>query len=195
MTEDSENLTQLMRAASSGDKKATDELYAVVYDQLRLIAGRQRSKWTGNYTMNATALVNEVYIKMAGSGGAEVKDRGHFFCVAARAMRQVLINYAQSKGAGKRNFGKENLQLEEELVGLPATVGPELLDLDAAMQRLSLENQRLVDVIELRYFAGLTVPETAQALQTSPATVKRDTQLAIAWLSRELGSGAGQRTT
>ncbi len=169
---------------------AVDRLYAMVYPQLRRMARRQLGGG-GGATLNPTALVHEAYLKLAGAAHGDLSDRRHFLAVAARAMRQVIVDHARARQAGKRGAGAWPATLEEGLVGLRrGDRAAALLDLDAALDRLAERDERLVKVVELRFFGGLSVEEAAEALEVSTPTVKRDTRVARAFLKSELGSPA-----
>ncbi len=159
--------------------------YERVYDQLKLLARRVRAGRAGE-TLNTTALVNEAYLKLAAGGRASWNDRAHFFALAARAMRQILVDSARRRMASKRGGrGEWLVSLDEGLH--PAPVRPEqLIALDEALGRLAALDPRRAAVVEQRYFAGLSVPETARVLGISAATVERDWRTARAWLTMEL---------
>ncbi len=182
---EAKEITRLLVAAGEGDPGAMDEVFASVYPRLRQLARSRRRDWKGHPTLNTTALIHEAYLKVASSQGAEYADRGHFFAVAARAMRQVLINYAERKRTAKRGGGGAQVTLREhDLVSDDAV--DEVLALDQALRGLERLSDRQARVVECLFFAGLSVAETAEALGTSPATVKRDWTAARAWLYREM---------
>jgi len=186
MDEDQE-ITQLLMAAAGGDSGAIDEVFASVYPRLRKIARARRRSWHGNPTLNTTALIHEAYLKVGQSSRFE--NRGHFFAVASKAMRQVLINYAEKKQAAKRGGGERAVTLVEGSAVSDDAVD-ELIILDQALGRLEELSERQASVVECLFFGGLTVAETAEALETSPATVKRDWSTARAWLYREMKTDA-----
>ncbi len=175
-------------AASDGD--ALDRLFAALYGRLHSLAHAERRGWTAQETLHTTALVHEAYLKLSDSRSLKLADRGHFLAVAARAMRQILINHAQKRRAAKRGGGVDDLQFDEER-NSAAGSADELLALDSALRRLEKLGERQCRVVECRFFAGLTIEDTAQALAVSPATVKRDWALASAWLVRELSETHG----
>jgi RNA polymerase sigma factor (TIGR02999 family) len=186
-------ITRLLRAVEDGDHDAMDRLFSAVYEELRNVARGQRARWQGNATLDTTGLVHEAYLRMSRRTSPAWEDRGHFFAVASRAMRQVLINYAEMQRAAKRGGGvaAESLEARHTPVeGAPNPVPTEavedLLLLEAALRSLEGEQPRWVRVIECRFFSGLTVEETAEALGLSRATVKRDWSQARAWLGRAL---------
>jgi RNA polymerase sigma factor (TIGR02999 family) len=185
--DDPVDITALLRAAGSGDRAAADRLFGEVYDQLRRGAEAQRRRWRGNETMNTTALVHEAYIKLVGGGSPGWRDREHFFAVAARAMRHVLVNYAERRRTAKRGGGVEPVPLDEANP-VAEEAAEELLALHEALGRLERRNPRQGRVVECRFFVGLSIEETAEVLDVSAATVKRDWTLASAWLRREMAA-------
>ncbi len=187
-----EGITRLLESASAGDAEAFDRVFEVVYEELRRLA-RQVRRARASETLNTTALVHEAYLRLLPSSDLAWKNRGHFMAVAARAMRQVLVRAAERRAATKRGGGKADLPLDEAAGRSPGEAGggvePEgVLLLDAALGRLEALSPRQARVVECRYFAGLSVEETAQALEISEPTVKRDWSAARAWLARELSS-------
>jgi RNA polymerase sigma factor (TIGR02999 family) len=178
---------ELLERSRAGDGGALDELVTALYGELRRVASRHlRGERTG-HTLQTTALVHEVYLKLAGGGAFGFKDRAHFLSVASRVMRQVLVDYARARATKKRERDKiepltTGLQVEAE-TGMAAV---ELLDLDAALEALAREDSSLAQVIEMRYFGGMTAEETAEALGQSVHIVRHDLRLAQAWLSRRL---------
>lgn len=186
---DADDITRMLDAARSGDTHAQDELFESVYPRLRQIAKSRRRGWRGDETMDTTALVHEAYMKIAASPDAEYENRGHFFAVAATAMRQILINYAEKKSAQKRGGGAARVELRDsDLVADEAL--DELLTLEAALRRLEELSPRQARVVECLFFAAYGVEETAEAVDISPATVKRDWAAARAWLYREMQGGS-----
>ena len=181
------SVTLMLAHLSAGEEGALDRLVPLVYDELRSIArGKLRHEPAG-HTLNTTALVHEAYLRMVGIEGVEWADRAHFFAVCARVMRRVLLDYADRVRAQKRGGAAPDLPLVEGIAatdGTPTSV--DLLDLDRALERLEALDERQCRVVECRFFAGLTVEETAEALSISPATVKREWSTARAWLNREL---------
>jgi RNA polymerase sigma factor (TIGR02999 family) len=182
---DSPGITRLLHAAGEGDRDALDALFARVYDELHAIAHRVRGGGgAAQPTLNTTALVHEAYLKLVPSSFHDYRGREHFFRVAARAMRQVLLNAARASRAQKRGGG---LAVTLEEGGHAAAVRPEeLIALDEALERLSALDPRAAELVELRYFAGLSVEETAAVLRVSAPTVKRGWRTARAWLLREI---------
>jgi RNA polymerase sigma factor (TIGR02999 family) len=185
-------VVRLLEELGKGSREAVDQLFAILYDELKELAGRQRRRWRGNDTLNTTALVHEAYGKLVGQTRIEVKDRAHFRALASRAMRHILCDYARDRSTEKRGGDLEELPLEE-LSALPPPFvlsgeqSDALLALDGALRRLERINPRQSKVVECRFFGGLTVEETATAVGTSPRTVKRDWAMAQAWLHREMG--------
>jgi RNA polymerase sigma factor (TIGR02999 family) len=184
------DVTGLLQAVRRGDAGALDALFPVVYEQLRELARAQRRRWHGDPTMNATAIVHEAYLKLFGQDAIASESRGHFFAVAARAMRHILCNYARDRQRLKRGGGVEQVTIEDHAGGMAIGVSDENADelaaLDEALQRLEQTNARQSRVVECRFFGGLSIEDTASALGLSPATVKRDWTMARAWLYREL---------
>lgn len=185
-------ITVLLREAADGDRAALDRAFDQVYGELRRLAGSQRRRWEGDYTLNTTALVHEAYVKMVGSNSARFNDRSHFLAVAARAMRQILVNYAERRRAARRGGGAPHVELDErvgEFNPLTHEAAVEVLALHEALGRLAELNERQARVVEARFFGGLDLEGTAKAVGISLATVKRDWALASAWLHRELSDG------
>jgi RNA polymerase sigma factor (TIGR02999 family) len=186
-----EEVTVLLRAASGGDQQALDHLFQAVYEELKRLARTQRRQWSGDYTLNTTALVHEAYVKLVGQSEVRWADRAHFYAVASRAMRQILVNYAERRSAAKRGGGAAVLSLDDVNPVAPEAA-EEILALNEALQRLAALEERQSRVVECRFFAGLPVKETAEVLGLSPATVKRDWALASAWLRREVAAALGE---
>lgn len=184
-------VARLLDDLKGGDPAALDELFTLLYAEMREIARRQRARWQGNYTLNTTALVHEAYLKLVDQDRVDVESRAHFHALAARAIRHILCSYARDRGARKRGGGLERLTLDELKLPVEGTGGTDeqwrdLAALDAALQRLEQVDPRQSRVVECRFFGGLTVEETAIAVDVSPRTVKRDWAMAQAWLHREL---------
>lgn len=180
----SDDITALLKGATEGDQVAADRLFLVIYDELRIIAKSHRRRWTGNETLNTTALIHEAFVKL--DGQAHWNSRTHFYATAAKAMRHILVNYAEKKRAGKRGGGVADLPLDEVLV-----VGDEAVDdaleLHQALEQLENDRPRWCRIVECRFFGGMSIEETARALEISPATVGREWRLASAWLFQRLG--------
>ncbi len=183
-------MTQLLRRAAGGDAAARELLYAEVYDELHRLARAQRRRWEGDYTLGTSALVHEAFLRLDRSGARSWADRHHFFAVASRAMRQVLLDYAKERTAQKRGGGAEVVSLSDTEVMSPE-VAEEVLALHEALERLAGFDERSARVVELRFFGGLTLEQTADALGTSVATVRRDWSWARAWLRKELNDVPG----
>ena len=190
MADEAQQVSDLLHELSQGKPGALDRLIPVVYDELRRVAHSQlRGERTG-HTLTTTALVHETYLRLVRMEPVEWQDRAHFYAVAARVMRRVLIDYARARSRDKRGGAQVQVELSETL----AAVMPQpddLLALEEALARLEVLNQRQCRVVECRCFAGMSVEETAAALDTSPATVKRDWGFARAWLNRELAADTG----
>ena len=178
-------VTRLLAAISAGDNAAWDTLFPLVYERLQAIAHRQlRGERTG-HTLATSDLVHEAYFSLVGIEAVSWTNRVHFMAMAARAMRRVLIDYARARGTQKRSGWRDQATLDVD--ALPADVPDErLLFLDEALGRLEARNERYGRIVECRFFAGMSIEETAKALDISPATVKRDWLVARAWLHKEL---------
>ena len=187
MAGDSHDVTRLLKSASEGNQEAFDKLYRITYEELRRLARIVRSG-RGMATINTTALVHEAYIKLAGARKPDWVDRVHFLRIAARAMRQVLIDAAQRRLAQKRGGNAVAIEFDERVHS--SLVDPEtLLALEEALRQLENLDPRQAQVVECRFFAGLTIEETALALGVSDSSVKRDWRTARAWLGHELKGG------
>lgn len=180
---------ELVRAAREGDRGAVDRLFALAYAELleRAHALRRRG---APATLNTTALVHEAYLKLKPGRELEIADRAHFGYVMVRAMRQVLVDQARRRGAAKRGGGDEVLTLHDH-DGAVSIRSEQLLALDEALERLAAFDARRAQVVECRFFSGLSVEETAETLSISEPTVKRDWRVARAWLAQELGEEMG----
>ncbi len=176
---------ELLAAYRNGSREAFDALFSLTYADLRSKAHRILQSQPAGHTLSTTALVHESYLKLIRSEGLTLQDRAHFLAIAAHAMRLVLVSYARNHTAEKRGGGAIPLDLDEELT-LSDERAEHMLALDDALLRLSGLNDRLSRTIELRFFGGLTIEETAEALGVAPSTVKLDWQKARAWLYREL---------
>jgi RNA polymerase sigma-70 factor (ECF subfamily) len=179
------DVTQLLLEWSKGDRQSLDKLLPVVYQELRRLAQHHLRQERPDHTLQATALVHEVYLKLIDTKVARWENRAHFFAVAARVMRHILVDLARERRAQKRGGGQK-LALEEAL-GAPDEAGaPNLVALDEALERLAAVDARQGRIVELRYFGGLSTEETAEVLGISARTVKREWRMARAWLHREL---------
>ena len=180
-----EEVTRLLAEMRQGDERARSRLITLVYDELHRMAARYMRSERPNHTLQATALVHEAYLQLSKQHPAGWKDRAHFLAVAATNMRAILVDYARARGADKRGGGQPRLSLEESLVLAQGRSG-ELLALDEALKKLAEFAPRESRVVELRYFGGLSVEETAEALQVSEKTVKRDWRHARNWLHGQI---------
>lgn len=176
--------TDLSRGAIGGSE-VVDQLFPVVYDQLRKIADRRMRDERTDHTLDATALVHETYLEMLRFGSIQIESRAHFVALAAWAMRRVLVDHAVRHKAQKRGGEQQKVPIDE-ITLVAVDHGDEVLALDDALERLGRMNPRHAKVVECRFFGGLSIEETAEALGISPATVKREWTLARAWLNREL---------
>jgi RNA polymerase sigma factor (TIGR02999 family) len=179
-------VTRLLRKWSAGDKDALEKLLPLVYDELRRRAGAYLRAERAGHTLQPTALVHEAYLKLVGGDAIEWKDRAHFFGVAARAMRQVLVDHARARNAAKRGEGQVLVALDAAGDAATQPRNLDLLDLDRALSKLAGLDERQSRLVELRLFAGLTIEESAEVLQISHATVSREWKHAEAWLQREM---------
>jgi RNA polymerase sigma factor (TIGR02999 family) len=186
-TPDSKQVTKLLEAWSGGEERAFDELLPLVYDELHRMAKRYMSSQPSGHTLQTTALIHEAYLKLADRKGRHWQDRAHFFAVAARAMRHILVDHARSRRTEKRGGATQIISLEETAL-VSDERAAEVVALDDALKRLSALEARKGRVVELRYFGGLSVEETAEALNVSPETVMRDWRFAKTWLLRELSN-------
>ena len=181
----SNQLTDLLVAWSKGDPIALDQLMPLVEGELRRIAGAYFVRENREHTLQPTALVNEAYVRLIDQRRVDWQNRAHFFAVAARLMRRILVDHARGRHRAKRGGGKPNITLDEGLILSPER-SAEIIALDEALANLSSMDARKGQVVEMRFFGGMTAEETAQALNISPNTVMRDWRLAKAWLHREL---------
>lgn len=179
-------ITQLLQSWGQGDKSAIDRLIPLVYDELHRMARRYMSTEKPGHTLQATALVNEAYLRLVDASQANWQNRTHFFAVSAQVMRRILVDWARSRQAAKRGNDIPMLELDEALA-VPMQTGTNVVDVDDALKALALVDLRKSQIVELRFFGGLTVEETAEVLTISQETVHRDWKLAKSWLLRELG--------
>jgi RNA polymerase sigma-70 factor, ECF subfamily len=186
MADESGQVTALLTRLRRGDRKAAEQLVPLVMDELRRLARYYLSDERTGHTLQPTALVHEAYLKLAGYQNLNWESRSHFIGVAASLMRQILIDSARRHRAAKRGRHFEQISLDEHRDFLQVERSDELLALDEALHRLEKMNSRQSRIVELRYFGGLSVEETAEALGVSPITVKRDWATARAWLRAEL---------
>jgi RNA polymerase sigma-70 factor, ECF subfamily len=196
MTSPPQAVTEWLIAWSHGDEAALDQLIPLVHAELRQLAKRYMRRERGQRsarTLQTTALVNEAYLRLIDAQQVQWQNRAHFFGIAARLMRQILVDYARAQNYAKRGGGMQPISLDEA-PPLAAERAPDLVALDDALNALAAVDERKSRVIELRFFGGLSVEETAEVLKVSPDTVMRDWRLAKAWLLREL-SGEGSDAT
>jgi RNA polymerase sigma-70 factor, ECF subfamily len=165
-----------------------DDLYTLVYDELRKIAGGKLRGERAGHTLCTTALVNEAWVELAKLDRIKWQNRSHFLAIAAQAMRRVLIDYAVARRAQKRGSGRPIGSLDDDALAVVQERASEFIELDEALQRLMQINERHARIVECRFYGGMSIEETADALEISPATVKRDWMLARAWLNRELSN-------
>jgi RNA polymerase sigma factor (TIGR02999 family) len=178
-------VTRLLKVWRSGDSKALDALVPRVYKELHRLAHFQLQKERPNHTLQSTALVHEAYARLAGQGAFGIESRSHFFAIAAQLMRQILVDYARRHRAEKRGAGVCTLTLDDAMA-LPQRSDLDVVALDDALNALAKIDERQSRVVELRFFAGLSLEETAEALEIGRATAQRDWTMARAWLHREL---------
>lgn len=195
MSRRQDRVTRLLRQGARGDEDALDRLFPLVYEDLQRVAHRRLRAERPGHTLNTTALVHEAYVRLVDRTRVEWNDRAHFFAVASRVMRHVLVDYARRKQAQKRGGGAVRVPLQEEMASVEPAFD-DLLDLDDALSDLAERHERMGDVVECRFFGGMTVEETAEALSVSVRTVERDWTRAKAYLHRALtsgGHGEGER--
>jgi RNA polymerase sigma-70 factor (ECF subfamily) len=189
VTGETGNVTRLLRQLRSGDKDAGAKLIAAVYGELRRLAARSMRRERPGHTLQPTALVHETFLRLVGEGDVEWQDRAHFFGVAARLMREILVDYARKHGAAKRNGGLR-IPLDDSLI-ISAGRIEEVLAVDQILGRLEELDPRQSRIVELRFFAGLNVEEIAEVMEISTPTVKREWRSAKAWLHSQLSEAHG----
>lgn len=180
------NITILLNQVTKGDNIALDEILPIVYNELRKISSKYLRNEYRKHTLQTTELVHEAYLKLIGSNQLSWESRYHFFRIAAKSMRQILVDYARKKKSLKRGEGKTQLPLEEANI-IVGESEEQILNLNDALNKLEALGERSSKVVELRFFSGLSLEETAEVLNISVATVKRDWKFAKAWLYREMG--------
>ena len=180
-----QHLTQLLNEITSGNKDAIDEVLPIIYSELKSLSSHYLNLEYKRSTIQTTELVHEAYIKLIGSQNITWQNRAHFFFIAAKIIRQILVDRARKRKALKRGGEKTDLSLEEAIV-IQSDPDLPIIELDEALKKLEAVDSRSCRVVELRYFSGLTIEETAELLNISAATVKRDWQFAKAWLYREI---------
>ncbi len=182
------DITRLLEAAGGGDPRAAQELLPLVYDQLRKSAQLQMAGERPEHTLQATALVHEAYLRLVGSHQVTFESRAHFYVAAAEAMRRILIDHARKRARVKRGGDQKRISLSAAYLAEEAHA-EEIVSVHEAIRRLEKRDRRMAEIVRLRFFAGLSVDETAQALGLSGRSVRREWALARAWLHRELSEG------
>jgi RNA polymerase sigma factor (TIGR02999 family) len=182
-------LTDLLVAWSAGDQTALEQLMPAVHAELRRLARRQMGGERSSHTLQTTALVNEAYMRLVDLDRIRWQDRAHFFAMSARLMRRILVDHARSRSYQKRGGQVERMTFDEGLI--PMDRGRDLVALDDALEALAVHDSRKAQVVEMRFFGGLSVEETAEALGVSPQTVMRDWRLAKVWLFRQMSAQPG----
>ena len=182
------DVTQVLLAWNDGDESALEKLVPLVYEELRRLARRYMRRERPGHTLQTTALINEAYLQLVDIKHVHWQNRAHFFALCARLMRRILVDFARSRHYAKRGGGARPVSLEQSpaVSAAPAT---DLVAVDEALQALTKIDDRKAQVVELRFFGGLTVEESAEVLKVSPETVRRDWRLAKVWLLRELSAG------
>ena len=185
-------VARLLAAVRAGDRSALNDLYSLVYAELRVLAHQQRRRWDTTGTLNTTALVHEAYLKLVHQRRIDTATPDHFFALAATAIRHIISNYARDRRAGKRGRDVRKISLSDLGIDPPGSLSVSedqldvLVEIDDALERLDRISPRQRGIVECRFFGGMTADETAAAMGISPRTVKRDWALAQAWLYREL---------
>lgn len=187
MAQTSQNVTQLLIGWSNGDREALDALLPVVYEELRKQAANYLRRERVGHTLQTTALIHEAYLKLVDQKNVHWQNRAHFFGIAAQLMRRILVDHARTKKRAKRGGSNIRVSFNEANVLAPSQ-NLDIVALDEALERLSEIDEQQSRIVELRFFSGLTVEETAAVLAISPATVKRDWSMAKAWLHREISA-------
>lgn len=187
MNNDAQNISIVLKDWSGGNRASADVLFSLVYDELRKIAANYLRKERSGHTLQPTALVNEAYVKLIDISDINWQDRAHFFAVSANVMRHILVDHARAKLSEKRGGGADRIALED-VVSLSSKPDIDLLAVDEALRELAEFDEQQSRIVELRFFGGLTIEETAHVVGISPATVKREWSLAKAWLHRRLKS-------
>jgi RNA polymerase sigma-70 factor (ECF subfamily) len=185
----SHQVTRLLVDWRNGDQGALEQLIPLVHEELRRVARRHMAHERAGHTLQATALVNEAYVRLIDIRQVNWQDRTHFFAMSSRLMRRILVDFARSKGSQKRGAGAHKVSLDEALI-ISTEPGADLVALDDALDALAVFDARKAQVVEMRFFGGLSVEETAEALNVSVDTVMRDWKLAKAWLLRELSGSS-----
>jgi RNA polymerase sigma-70 factor (ECF subfamily) len=192
---DRAKITNLLLAVSNGERDALDQLVSVVYDHLRRIAGAQLRRETPGHSLQPTALVHEVYLRLVDQRQVHWRDRAHFFSVAASLMRRILVDHARARLAGKRGGGFERVTLHgDEMATAESPPGIDVLALHESLSRMAAFNPRQERIVELRYFGGLTIEEAAEVIGISEATLVREWTIAKAWLRADLSDSPPENT-
>jgi RNA polymerase sigma factor (TIGR02999 family) len=186
MEQDTSQITQMLRKWGDGDREALDELMPLVYDELHRQAARYLRRENNDHTLQTTALIHEAYIKLINQRNTDWQNRAHFFAIAAQAMRRILVDHARTKHRDKRGGNAVKLPLDEAMAEVRDEQSIDLIALDEALTRLAAIDEQQSRVVELRYFSGMSLEDTAGVLKISRATAARDWAMAKAWLHREL---------
>jgi len=181
-------VTEILREWQEGDEEAPDRLFPLVYDELRTRAARYLARERTDHTLQPTALVHEAYLRLVEDSSSRAENRLHFFAIASRVMRQVLVDHARSHNAEKRGGAAARMSIDSVEIGSEEVLG-DILQLDEALERLGTLDKRKLDVVEMRFFGGLKETEIAEILQVNEKTVRRDWQFAKVWLYQELANG------
>ncbi len=187
--ENTHDVTQLLLKWSQGDRQAMEELLPMVYRELQKIAHRYLSKERGEHTLQTTALVHEAYLKLVDQNRVQWQNRAHFFGIAAQAMRRILVDNARQRLAGKRGKGAEKISIDDKEIDISDEKATNLVELDFALKKLAELDPNKSRLVELRYFGGLSLEETAEVLGVSRPTIIRQWRLAKAWLYKEIAGG------
>jgi RNA polymerase sigma-70 factor, ECF subfamily len=190
-TASSEEVTQLLVAWSNGNKAALDQLMPLVYRELHRLARRRLGRENAGHTLQTTALVNEAYLRLVGQKESQWQNRAHFFAIAAQMMRRILVDYARSRHYAKRGGGAPKVSFDE-IMAVSGGRAADVVALDEALTTLGELDQRKSRMVELRFFGGLSIEETAEVLGVSPGTIRRDWTLTKAWLQRQINSTRGR---
>ena len=185
MTQNSHEVTQLLIAWSNGDKAALNKLMPLIYHELRQLARHYMNRERPGHTLQTTALVNEAYVRLVNRKGVHWQNRAHFFAIAAQLMRTILVDHARSHAYAKRGGGAHKIALDDAMV-VSQKRAAEVVALDDALKRLNEIDPQQSKIVEMKFFGGLTIEETAEVLGLSPATIKREWSSAKAWLYHEL---------
>ncbi|HEV8428036.1 MAG TPA: sigma-70 family RNA polymerase sigma factor [Pyrinomonadaceae bacterium] len=188
MPKEAENITDLLVSYSRGDKESLDKLMPIVYDELRRQAARYLRRELPGHTLQTTALIHEAYVRLVDQRNVQWQNRAHFFGIAAQMMRRILVDHARTKKRAKRGGSHIKVSLDDANIAVRSQ-DLDVVAVDEALSRLAKIDEQQSRVVELRFFSGLTVEETAEVIHISPATVKRDWSMAKAWLHRELSGG------